>query len=919
MLVSAPAGTGKTTFVASWCLASASPVAWYRIESRDGSETAFLAHLSAAIASATGESITGWTTVSEAVADIDRRPGKITIVLDDLHEVHETPAELAIAEFLAHLPHGCTTIIATRRAPSFDLSLLRVAGLLVEITADDLRFRSWEIERLFADIYSEPLRPDELALLERKTDGWAAGLQLFHLATTGKSLAERRATLGALGTRSPTVHDYLARNVMRDLPPDLLSFLLDTCVLTWMTPDVCDRLRGSNDSQERLQELAARNVFTVQDVANGSYHYHEIFRTHLEARLLEELGEADLRMTFRAAGKFFESEGLEAEAVRAYSRAGDQDEVERLLFSSGEELADEPGLWLDALPPAVRDEDPWVLLARARQLTADGQLAEAVRRYDQAMERFGTAGGAEICPRERSWVAMWLGPKPYYTDDWRGSLRALIRSGPSAVRNVAGDAQHINFVAGIRELLIGNETTGLDRLASSSAHIEASTLLSASAELISVVIPGIFEAPDSDHLDALAERFRTIGFPWGQRVSLAARALDADIEHVRWADTAAERAAVTGDRWLEVFARSFAAVGRLRAGDGDPDEMGELALTFRQLEAGPFEPFLLVLRATAAHLIGSSSIIDDCRHADGVARLTGSRSVQALGMRVQRVSVSADPREVTSTEHLEPAGSVDNREFLRSLGVVDRQGSPTTSPSATKPVLVVRCLGRFDVSINDEAADVGRLKPRVRSLLCVLMLHEHRPIHRDQIVAALWPNSTEPAALRSQQVAVSALRKFFEPDAPRGTSGFVVRCGDSYQFALPPGSSVDLHEFTALLATARTGTDADSVSALRGAVDLYGGALFPDEGIPEWVLAPRREYANQAAGASGMLARLLGDSGDNSGAAAACRSGLRIDRYRDDLWQTLILALEQGGERVEGARARSDYDELLAELGLNGG
>ena len=94
---------------------------------------------------------------------------------------------------------------------------------------------------------------------------------------------------------------------------------------------------------------------------------------------------------------------------------------------------------------------------------------------------------------------------------------------------------------------------------------------------------------------------------------------------------------------------------------------------------------------------------------------------------------------------------------------------------------------------------------------------------------------------------------------------------------------------------------------------------FPDEGIPEWVLAPRREYANQAAGASGMLARLLGDSGDNSGAAAACRSGLRIDRYRDDLWQTLILALEQGGERVEGARARSDYDEVLAELGLNGG
>src|SRR4029079_1330925 len=134
---------------------------------------------------------------------------------------------------------------------------------LLEIASEDLRFRAWEVEQLFRDVYNDPVAPADLAVLARRTEGWAAGLQLCHLATRGRSAEERRRVLGGPGSSGRLLREYLAQNVMVGLPAELQVFLIDTCVLGRLSGPLCDRVRGAGGSGVLLDELVRRGVFTV--------------------------------------------------------------------------------------------------------------------------------------------------------------------------------------------------------------------------------------------------------------------------------------------------------------------------------------------------------------------------------------------------------------------------------------------------------------------------------------------------------------------------------------------------------------------------------------------------------------------------------------------------------------------------------
>ena len=202
-VVIAPAGSGKTTLLAEFATGSGVPVAWYRAESWDADEASMVRHLEAALRPALPGVPGGWVTVQDAARALEASPAeRALLVVDDAHGLEGTAAEVALGRFVEYAPRWLAIVFGSRLAPSINLSRLRVAGDLVEIGPDDLRFRAWEVERLFRDHYGEPVPPDELAVLARRTEGWAAGLQLFHLATRGKSPDERRRILAAVGAGS---------------------------------------------------------------------------------------------------------------------------------------------------------------------------------------------------------------------------------------------------------------------------------------------------------------------------------------------------------------------------------------------------------------------------------------------------------------------------------------------------------------------------------------------------------------------------------------------------------------------------------------------------------------------------------------------------------------------------------------------
>ena len=303
-LVVAPAGSGKTTLLARFAGSSPDPVAWYRAESRDESESALLIHLEAAFVAVLPGVARGWTSVEGASHALEQvAAGRILLVIDDLHVLESSPAERALERFIDYLPASVAVLIGSRSEPGFNLSRRRVSGGLLEIDADDLRFRSWEVERLFRDFYDVAVGPEEIARLARRTEGWAAGLQLFHLATTGKSPAERSRILAGLGSSSRMVREYLTRNVLAELPPELRSFLVNTSVLGVLSGPLCDRLLGRTDGARILAELERRRVFTIPLDDDGTYRYHEVLRGHLEGVLLEEQGDAAVRAANRRAGE----------------------------------------------------------------------------------------------------------------------------------------------------------------------------------------------------------------------------------------------------------------------------------------------------------------------------------------------------------------------------------------------------------------------------------------------------------------------------------------------------------------------------------------------------------------------------------------------------------------------------------------
>jgi DNA-binding SARP family transcriptional activator len=253
------------------------------------------------------------------------------------------------------------------------------------------------------------------------------------------------------------------------------------------------------------------------------------------------------------------------------------------------------------------------------------------------------------------------------------------------------------------------------------------------------------------------------------------------------------------------------------------------------------------------------------------------------------------------------------------VSAVPPEGTVAAIPAAPAVPLALRLLGRTEISIDGVAVDLSTVRPRARSTLRLLALRAGNAVHRDVLVASLWPDVDEEAALRSLQVAISSLRSVLGGRA-RSRSTLLARNGESYCLQLPPGSRSDVVDFDARLADARTrrhdGDAAAERAALAAALGHYGGDLLPEEGAAEWVGAERDRLRIAAAGAWCALGRRLGDDGDFSEAVDAVRAGLRLDAYSDDGWRLLVDLHTRAGNPAAAQAAALEHAQVLAELGV---
>jgi DNA-binding SARP family transcriptional activator len=923
-LVVAPAGSGKTTLLAQGAALADCPVAWYRAESSDGNQRHFLRYLETALSAALPELPGGWRSVVDATRALEERPGtRVLLIIDDLHALQGTPAEQAIEQLIGYGPPGLAILGASRYPPGFNLPRLRVSGALLELGSDDLRFRTWEVERLFWDFYRQPLPPEDLAALARRTEGWAAGLQLFHLATRHKAAGERRRTLAALTSRARLAREYLARNVLEELPAELRSFLQETCVLGRLSGPLCDAFLGVSGSAKVLATLEKRQIFTQLVDDNGDYRYHEVLRSHLESVLVEEVGEAEARSRYRRAARLLEAFDDLPEALYAHCRGEDWEAVARLLGHRGEQIALGQGAWLDELPLALGQHDPWVLLATARRHRAGGRWKLALGAYRRAEQALGGQAVVDACRRERLALQSWMEPAPFVQDDWQGMVRRASERDPLTIGQKAArlPGPSGRLAAGLCALLAGQLREARSLLTAAIESPGAGPALRAGGRLARGIAFLLSEEPGGKlEVELAAEEAERAGIAWLVRLSHAALALTDRPDGLSEAASVRLAGERDADLWGSCLAGLFEGLGALRAGQDRRAVLERSAAGFQALGAPALNAWCRCVKVLMEAHAGAAGSRTEAEAAEAFARSCGLRGPLAFAYLALAESLGDDDSEERSKAR---GVSVESGLELppRPAGTGPARRLP--SRPGRPPSWQVRCFGGFTLSLSGEHVDLSRVRPRARQLLRLLAMHGGSSVHRETLIEALWPGSDSDTGARCLHVAISSVRHLLQSLWHDPSVKFIERSGDAYRLALPEDAEMDVvtfqHYFVGGRAARATGNAHRAVRAFERVLEIYRGDLLPEDGPAEWVVTTRERYRSEAIEAAQDLVSVLLERNDPVAAALHCERGLLVDRYRDPLWRMLIEAHDLAGDAASAVRARRRYHDMLDELGLPSG
>ena len=396
VLVSAPAGFGKTTLLVDW-LASAAGArsdpplrgAWLALDPADNDPARFWRYVVGALRTAlpgVGEDALALVqdqqppAVEQAltmlVNELAAGEVDVVLVLDDYHVIEAATVHEGIAFLLAHLPARLHLVLATRSDPPLPLARLRARGDLVEVRAADLRFTTEEAASYLNEVMGLDLRTPEVQALEGRTEGWIAALQLAALSMAGRE--DVPGFIDGFAGDDRYVVDYLVEEVLQRLPADVQDFLLRTSVLDRMNGALCNALTGQATGRSTLEAMERDNLFVVPlDDRRHWYRYHHLFADVLRGRLLDEHPDLVQELHTRAA-TWHEQQGDTAEAIRHAFLGEDVERAAELVETLVPALRRDRReatlrAWLEALPRHVVRARPVLgnALAGARMSTGE--------------------------------------------------------------------------------------------------------------------------------------------------------------------------------------------------------------------------------------------------------------------------------------------------------------------------------------------------------------------------------------------------------------------------------------------------------------------------------------------------------------------------------------------------------------------
>ena len=479
-LISAPAGFGKTTLVTEWLKhiqgepqytnSTKTWVAWLSLDEGDNDPTRFLTYFIAALnqieelGATFGQGPLAMlqssqpppteTSLTSLINEIAAITNKIIFILDDCHLVEEQTVHDALIFLLENQPPQLHLVITTREDPLLPLSRLRARGQLTELRAADLRFTSSETAEFLNQVMGLNLSSDDIAALERRTEGWIAGLQLAAISLQGK--ADTSRLIQSFTGNNRLVLDYLIEEVLEQQPENIQNFLLQTAILNRLTGTLCNTLTGQDDGQQVLETLDRANLFIVPlDNERGWYRYHHLFADLLRQRLRHNHPEK-ISGLHQLASEWYEWQGLWADAVRhAFAaedleRAADLIELAWVPMNTSYQSVTWLG-WAKALPDELIRSRPTLSTAYGWALLDNGDLEAAELCFRDAERWLDATQNADKQLEASS------GKTVLDEEEFR-SLSTSIANGRAYLSQALGDVTGtVKFAQQARELLHENE------------------------------------------------------------------------------------------------------------------------------------------------------------------------------------------------------------------------------------------------------------------------------------------------------------------------------------------------------------------------------------------------------------------------------------------------------------------------------
>lgn len=400
ILLSAPAGYGKTTLLGAWCSQPAlrGRVAWLSLDGQDNDPARFLGYLVAALQNVDphiGETVPAMlqpphpqpapTIMAALINDVAASEKRVVLVLDDYHLVENQAVHRALEFLVEHMPDRMCLVIATRADPPLPLARLRAHAQLLELRATDLAFNLDEAAGFLRQILGMTISDDLARALLERTEGWAAGLQVAAVSMHGKQPDQMQHFARAFAASNRHILDYLVEEVLQGMHQPVQDFLLQTSILEALSAPVCDALLGqAGMSQSMLQQLEQKNLFILPlDDHRQWYRYHRLFRDLLYRRLQHTSAELIGELHRRAAG-WYAQNGLAGEAIQHACAAGDFQWAADLLKSHARTMLMRSEIrtlqgWFERLPDEQLKSHPELCVYYALVLQLSGRPAQEVR------------------------------------------------------------------------------------------------------------------------------------------------------------------------------------------------------------------------------------------------------------------------------------------------------------------------------------------------------------------------------------------------------------------------------------------------------------------------------------------------------------------------------------------------------------